>query len=197
MLRVLKDGVSEKGSAGGGGGGWHKVSANEWPYDDYWPEARHRTIAQRPPDPEAPAPLPHCPIPYAEYFTHKYPHPWARRQKVMRFSPSLLPPLLESHVHRAAGNDPARPQGSQAQDLTRKQVPGGAGEGPPGPVGPTKDQHLDPSLTQPEQRRPEATSSTLLAASAEAKGTSHPGEGSRKGHREGAGQGHTPGVDNT
>lgn len=44
---------------GGGGGVWHKVSANEWPYDDYWPEARHRTIAQRPPDPEALAPLPH------------------------------------------------------------------------------------------------------------------------------------------
>lgn len=38
---------------------------------------------------------------------------------------------------------------------------------------PTKDQHLDPAPHQPEQRSPEATSSILLAASAESKGTSH------------------------
>lgn len=57
----------------------------------------------------------------------------------------------------------------------KKATPWGQEMGPRAPI---KDQHPDPSVTrlpQLEPRSPEATSPILLAANAEAEGTSHTG----------------------
>ena len=51
--------------------GWHKVSVDKGPWDDYRLKDRHRLIASFLLMLRNQALLPHCPISYAEHFTRE------------------------------------------------------------------------------------------------------------------------------